>query len=70
MFGHDVSNQRRRSYRRPRRPGRYASSHSNPVTGSLDQVWSSVLFDASSRCKVPGTNNNLTDDYTRCDICG
>ena len=48
MFGHKVSNQRRRSCRRPAAQ-RYATSHSNPVTGILDQVWSSVLFDASSR---------------------
>jgi hypothetical protein len=99
MFGYKVSNQRRRSCRRP---ARYATSHSNPVMGMLDQVWSSVLFDASSRSKVPwllghrvahrprrpvgphgstpsgrltqpdvtGTNNNLTNDYTGCDICG
>jgi len=37
----------------PRRPARDATSHPNPVTGVLEQVRSSVLFDASSRSEVP-----------------
>jgi hypothetical protein len=49
MFGPKVTQSKAPFMSVPRRPARYATSHPNPVTGVLDRVWSSALFDASSR---------------------
>src|SRR4051794_36665022 len=46
IFGPNVTRSKAPFISVSRRPARYATSHPNPVTGALDQVWSSVLFDA------------------------